>query len=174
MDISKYDNIDNSMFLTKIDNIYVMLCTSIMMGDLTRVKHKVSSDIIDRYNALVNDYNNKKIRKMYDELNVKSTTIDSIDVVDGDIVVKVKLVSRYLDYFIDFNGNYVSGDNKCSHEHINYLTFVKKCNAGQLGIVRQCPNCGANIDVNNDGRCIYCDGVFNTEDFDYILVDIKE
>ena len=174
MDISKYDNIDNSMFLTKVDNIYVLLCTSIMMGDLSRVSHKVSDNIIEKYKNIVNDYNNKKIRKMYDELNVKTTTISSIDVTEENIVVKVKLISRYMNYFIDFNGNYISGNNKNREEHINYLTLKKNKKSKKLGIVRQCPNCGANIDVNNDGRCIYCDGVFNTEDFDYILVDIEE
>ena len=174
MDISKFDNIDNAMFLTKVDNIYVMLCTSIMMNDLTRVKHKVSEEIIKKYQEIVNECIKQNIRKMYDELNVKSTEITNITETKEEIIVNVKLISKYMNYYIDLNGNLMSGDNTKSQEHTNYLTLIKKKTSQELKEARKCPNCGANIDVNNDGRCQYCKGTFNTEDYDYILTKIEE
>ena len=174
MNISNFDNIDNAMFLTKVDNIYVMLCTSIMMNDLTRVKHKVSEEIINKYQAIVNDCSSKNIRKMYDELNVKSSEITNINETEEEIIVNVTLISRYMSYYIDSNGNLISGDNTRAQEHTNYLTLVKKKSSKELKASRQCPNCGANIDVNKDGRCQFCGGTFNTEDFDYILTKIED
>lgn len=174
MDISNFDNIDNAMFLTKVDNIYVMLCTSIMMNDLTRVRHKVSEEIINKYQEIVNECTSKQIRKMYDELNVKSTEITNITETEEEIIVNVTLIARYMNYYIDLKGNLISGDNTKSQEHTNYLTLIKKKTTKELNQARQCPNCGANIDVNNDGRCQYCGGHFNTEDYDYILTQIED
>ena len=53
MDISKYDStLDNAMFFTKIENIFVMLYSSIMKRNLDTVKHKVSDEIIKFYSQL--------------------------------------------------------------------------------------------------------------------------
>ena len=174
MNISDFDSIDNAMFLTKVDNIYVMLCTSIMMTDLERVKHKVSEEVINKYQQIVDDCKNKNIHKMYDELNVKSSEITNITETEDEIIVDVTLISRYMGYYIDENGNVISGDNTRAHEHTNYLTLTKKKTSKDLKTARQCPNCGANIDVNNDGRCKYCGGTFNTKDFNYILTKIED
>jgi hypothetical protein len=111
---------------------------------------------------------------MYDELNVKSSEITNITETEDEIIVNVTLISRYMGYYIDENGNVISGDNTRAYEHTNYLTLTKKKTSANLKAARQCPNCGANIDVNNDGRCKYCGGTFNTEDFDYILTKIED
>ena len=55
----------------------------------------------------------------------------------------------------------------------NVLTFVKKINSKDFSNVKACPNCGASIDFNNNGRCNFCRGIFNTEDYDWVLVDIE-
>ena len=51
--------------------------------------------------------------------------------------------------------------------------FEKKLNTKDFGIVRKCPGCGASINVNNTGKCEYCDTIFNLDDYDYILVSIN-
>ena len=54
----------------------------------------------------------------------------------------------------------------------NILTFTKKRNTKELKISRKCPSCGANMDINNYGKCDYCGMIFNLENYDYILTEI--
>ena len=42
-------------------------------------------------------------------------------------------------------------------------------NAQSYKVVRKCPTCGANIDVNANGQCSYCHTIFNLEKYDWVI-----
>ena len=114
------------------------------------------------------------LRQMYEELNVKSTDILSAEVDEDKIIVKVLVVSRYMDYLMNkLNGQCVSGNNKSRVEKNNYLVLEKNIAAEKLGVSRKCPACGANMNINESGKCEYCGTIFNVEDFDWVITDIN-
>ena len=175
IDINEYDKtIDNAMFLTKVDNIYIMLYTAMMFNDMSRVDHKISDSIMERWQGIANNNKANNRRHMYDQLNVKSTTIDSVNIDDeGNIIVKVTLISRYLDYIIDMtNGKKISGNDQVRVEKVNRLTLKKSKDAKALSEARHCPSCGAHADLSKTGKCPSCGTIFNLEEYDYILEDI--
>ena len=176
MDINNFDSsIDNAMFLTKVDNLFVMLCTSIMMQDLSRVDHKISDNVYKKYESIVNDLKNKNQRHMYDELNVKSSTITNITQDDNGINVEVYLESGFLDYIIDIDTDkIVSGDNTRRTFHNYKLVLTKLNNALNIGVTAHCTSCWASVDINNTGKCPYCGAIFHLEKYDYVLTDIRE
>ena len=166
---------NKEMFITKVNNIFIMLHTSIMTNNLNRVRHFISNDLESKYETILEDLNNRKLRQMYDELNVKSTQIQNIEIVDNKIIINVLLISRYMDYLVNKDtGEFVSGINDRRIEKNNYLVFEKIIGNNYNGVIRKCPNCGASIDVNNSGQCKYCHSIFDTENHDWILTSIKE
>lgn len=174
MEIGKYDNtLNNPLFITKVDNIFIMLHTSIMQQDILRVRHKISDELYKQYLQKENDFKEKHLRQMYDELNVKSTAIDNIHESEEEIKVYVTLVSRYLDYIVDENFNLVSGNNTSRVEKTNKLEFVKKKDSHELKAARRCTSCGAPADLNNTGICPYCNATHKTQNYDYILNSIE-
>ena len=165
---------NEGMFITKVNNIFIMLHSAIMMDDLDRVRHFISDDLEKKYELILKDLRDKNQRQMYDELNVKTTTINSFNVIDDTIVIKVDIVSRYMDYIVDRNsGKYISGVNGHRVEKMNHLTLVKKIGNSAYKKNRQCPTCGASIDVNSNGKCSFCHTIFNTEKYDWILESIE-
>ena len=110
---------------------------------------------------------------MYDELNVKETHLLTSEITENEMLIKVKIISRYMDYLIDESGKFVSGVNDHRVEKENYLTFSKKIQAKGQSINRKCPGCGASIDVNANGVCSYCNTTYNLNDKDWILVSIS-
>ena len=167
-------NFNEAMFKTKVDNIFVKLHTAVMLGNIESVKHFLSDELYNDYNNKVIDLNNKNYRQMYDELNVKSTEIENVNIHPDKIEIKIKIVSRYMDYIIDKdNGNYISGNDKYRIEKNNVLTFTKKIDTKELKMSRKCPGCGSNMDINNYGKCNYCGRIFNLDDYDYILTSIE-
>lgn len=163
-----------STFLMKVDNIYVMLCTSIMTNNLDRVAHFISDDLYNEKKQFLYKLNSENLVQMYDELNVKSTNISDVKIYDDKFVITVSLVSRYMDYRIDkTTRNIVSGNNSSRVEKINTLVFTKKRNFNNLGVARSCPKCGANMDLNNTGVCRFCGSVFEQDNYDWILTSIS-
>ncbi len=164
---------NEAMFKTKVDNIFVKLFTAIMKGNLQEVDHFISDSVYNKYEEYINKLDNNNERQMYDELNVKHTDIISRDILEDKEVVKVRIISRYMDYIISKStGNFIRGDNTRRIEKEYILTFEKKLDTKDIKIVRKCPGCGASISVNTSGKCEYCGTIYNLEDYDYILVNI--
>ena len=165
---------NKGMFITKVNNIFVMLHSAIMMDDLDRVKHFLSDEVIEKYEDVLKDLNNRHVRQMYDELNVKDTDIKDVIIKDDCVIINVVIHSRYMDYIVDKDtGKFISGYNDHRIEKTNYLEFTKKRGAAAYNIDKKCPGCGANIDVNNHGKCDYCGTIFNAKNYDWILTSIR-
>ena len=168
------EDFNEAMFKTKVDNIFVKLYTCIMKGDLTDVRHFISEELYNNYINKINELISHNKRQMYDEINVKNTMIINRKILEDKEIIDVEIVSRYMDYIIDINtGDLISGDDTRRIERRNILRFEKKLNTKDFGIVRKGPGCGASINVNNTGKCEYCDTIFNLDDYDYILVSIN-
>lgn len=162
------------MFITKVNNIFIMLHSAVMMDDIDRVRHFISDEVEKKYERVLRELNDKNLRQMYDELNVKNTDIKDVSVNDGVVIIRVDIVSRYMDYFVNKKtGKYISGENTRRIEKINHLVFEKKRGTGYQNIDKKCPGCGANISVNTSGKCEYCGRIFDAENYDWILTSIN-
>ena len=173
-ELIKYDtNFNEASFKSYIDNIFVKLFTAIMLDELDTVKHFLSENVYNEYQEKINNLNSKNIRQMYDELNVKTSNIQNIEITAEYFIITVSLTARYMDYLINKDtGDFISGNNTSRIEKHYTLTFTKKRNFLQQNAVRKCPGCGASINVNNNGICDYCGTSYNLEKYDYILTNI--
>lgn len=176
INISEYDKtFSESTFKSKVDNMFVMLHTAVMLEDLPRVDHYIGDKVYEKYDEKIKELKNSNLRQMYEELNVKSTTILSSEISEDKIRVKVLVVSRYMDYIMNkLNGQCVSGNNRSRIERNNYLTLEKSIDAEKLGVLRKCQACGANMNINESGKCEYCGTIFNEEDYDWIITEITQ
>jgi predicted lipid-binding transport protein (Tim44 family) len=178
MTLSEYKSIDltfnESMFLTKVNNVFIKLYTAIMMDELEEVKHFINEDVLEYANSIVNKAKSVNGRQMFDELNVKESQIINVEVKQDVYEIKVYLQSRYMDYIIDLsNGNVISGNDQ-SRINVDYnLTFTKKISAQEQGITRKCPTCRAPLSVNTSGKCEYCGSIYNQEDYDWVLTNLE-
>lgn len=173
-EILKYDSeFSESKFKTHVDNVFIQLHLAVVTKELENVKHFLSAEVYNLYKQKVDNLTQRHLIQMYDEINVAQTEILNYQVTNTDMIIKVYILSRYLDYLMDEDGNYVSGDTDVRSERANYLTFTKKINHKEMGSVRKCPGCGASIDVNASGKCAYCGTIYNLDDKDWVLTSIE-
>ena len=166
-------NFNEGSFKSYVANVFVKLFTSVMLDELDNVKHFLSEDVYNQYKSKIDDLNNKGVRQIYDELNVKDSSIIKVSITDTDFIITVLITSRYMDYIVDKNsGNFISGNNQSRIEKNYTLIFTIKRNFLHQGVVRKCPGCGASISVNTSGKCEYCGTIYNLEKYDYILTSI--
>ena len=173
-EILKYDpEFTESKFKTYVDNVFIKLHMAVVTKNLEDIKHFVSEEIYNKYQKIVENLNKKHLIQMYDEINVAQTDILNYKVTDTYMIIEVNLISRYLDYLMDEDGNYISGDTDVRSEKSNHLIFTKKINYKETQTVRKCPGCGASIDVNASGKCDYCGTIYNLEEKDWVLTSIE-
>lgn len=179
MTIEEYTKVDSSFsessFISKVDNTFIMLLSAIMTDNMPRVKHKISDKLYNYYDNYVKRLNQNNQKQMYDELNVKSTYINEITEDENHYIIKVLLISRYMDYIVDKTSfKLLLGNNTSRIEKKNYLTFKKIKNFKTESIARVCPTCGANIDANSTGICPYCSSSYDAYNYDWILTEIGD
>lgn len=171
--IQKDNTFSENSFIAKVDNTFIMLLTAIMTDNLQRVEHKISSELFKHYSNVISQLNANNERQLYDELNVKKTSIEKIEQVENKYRIYVLLTSRYMDYRVNkTTGNFKSGNNTSRIEKDFYLTFEKNINVKNEQNAKKCPGCGANIDVNFSGKCDYCGAIYDTENYGWILTSI--
>lgn len=173
-EILKYDkSFNESEFISKVDRIFIMFLDSIMHKDVTMVDHYASDQVCSYISSLIDEYVKNKIIRIFDEANIKSTRIIDFKIINNKFIIKVELISRYMDYFIDEEmGNYVRGVNNHRIETAHILTFEKFITAVDTGIVTSCTNCGNSINANVNGVCPFCNKVVAMEKYEYILTEI--
>ncbi len=164
-----------SMFKTKVDNIFVLMMSAIMFKDMERIYSSLNEDMRLKIQNRIKVLQDNNEIQMYDELNVKHTEISNVQILEDRYMIEVLLTSRYMDYKLDANTKkFKSGNNSSRIELRNRLIFEEKRNHKSLGIAAKCPNCGANIDYNYSGVCEYCKSQMPKEDYDWILTSWEQ
>ena len=172
-EIIKYDSdFTEATFLTKVDHIYMMILESIMDKNLDEVKHYLSDEDYNQLNVFVDDYKSRNVTRIFNETNVKTSNIVNYEIVDNKINIKVNLISRYMDYFIDEDGNFISGVNDHRIEKNHTIVFTKRLDAKKLNEARPCPSCGHSLNINESGICPYCKQIIDMSNYDYIVTYI--
>ena len=158
---------------SKFSNVFIMILTGLMENDMTGVKHYLSDELFGLFQERCRKNKENKELQCYDELNVgEINLINRYDDLEYNYI-EVDLLSNYMDYVIDSETlKYKSGinDHRVSLHH--HMLFRKRKNAKDRSELVKCPNCGASLDINYNGRCTFCGEVTSVEKYDYVLVSI--
>ena len=166
--------IDES-FLTYVDNVFIKILHAIMLDKLDEVDHFIGDDLFNELKEKVTDLKKNNLIQMYEMTNVKKSYINKEYKKDGKYIVEVDIIARYVEYIMDaFSNRIVSGNSKDRVECEYKLMFERSINALDKPKAYICPHCGSSMDINNSGKCSYCGGIFNLEDFYFILVRMEK
>lgn len=168
------DVLEESKFISYVDNVFVKIHLAITFNELETIDHFVNDKVYNELKEKLDELNEKNLIQMHDMINVKNSHIIDFEETSDKYIVKVNLTSRYVDYRIDKDTKEtVSGNDMDRTEKINILTFEKNKDTTIQPEARKCPSCGSNMDVNNNGKCEFCGTIYNLEDYEWILTEIK-
>lgn len=163
-----------SKFMSYVDNIFIKILHAIMFDKIEEIDHFVGDNVYHELEKKIKYLNDNNLIQMYEMTNVKESKIIDIKETTEKYIIKVELISRYVDYKMDKDTKkIVSGNDEIRIEKTNYLVFEKNKNTKEQSISRKCPNCGSNMDINNSGKCEYCGSIYDLENYDFILTSIE-
>jgi len=170
-DIFQYDNtFSETMFKSKVEHMFTIFYNSIMQDELSKVEPILGDKIYKEYENKLKELRKNNLRQMFEEVKIKSVTILSSDLINDKLVVKVLLVSEYIEYLIDkSSGQYVYRNETSENGKRNYFILEKKIDSS----VKKCQACGANININQLSKCEYCGTIFNIKDYDWVITEIR-
>lgn len=167
---AKDSDFTEAKFKSKVENEFVQIKLSTVTGKTEKVKHFVNDEIYNKIVAKVEEDKNQNRIQLYEELNVANIQIINIEEQEDCFTIEVRLLSKAYEYYINRETKkYISGNTEERAEKFNKLIFTKIKKAKQFEAARKCPSCGANIDVNKDGKCSYCGSIFDLSSYDWVI-----
>ena len=150
--------------LDDLFNRFLKVEQSLSDGDLESLKTLCTDSLYDMLSQQYKTYASREERHVVDSFQLYAYNIQSIDLDNQSISIKMSLHVANADYYTDLNGHYLRG--KIDHlKHSQYiLEFVIDQEKKMI-----CPNCGSRV---SNETCEYCHTVFKDIYYDFTLAKI--
>lgn len=170
---SKLELLDSSKFSTdkqleiEAFNIYKEIQFAWMNFDEEKIQ-KLTTD--EMYNMYLMQLDTLKVKNqkniMYDIKYIGSRIINRHEENGQETITMNMQVSCY-DFIIDAKTNKVVRGIATKLNHYSYeITFVRTCEKIDI---KNCPQCGAPVDVNNSGKCEYCKSTLVSKNYTLVM-----
>lgn len=169
---------NESKFLADSANLYIRLQEAWSKKNLTPVRTRLAEELYARSERQINAYIANNQTNRIEKISVLNASIVGCTKDSKNDIITVELRTRIIDYVTDDRtGNVVRGNPKKELFMIYRWTFIRTLGklTGEDGTIntKQCPNCGAPVNLNQSAICSYCGSVCTSGDYDWILSDIK-
>ncbi len=139
----------------------------------------ISDAIYQRHKIQTDRYKEDHTINVLKDIVILGSQIEKVESEGGFDSITVRIHASLIDYTIDERtGKVVSGDSKTPNEFVEYWVFTRKAgvatSGGGMVKEKKCPNCGAPLEINQAGRCHYCDVLVTSGEFDWVLTEIVQ
>jgi predicted lipid-binding transport protein (Tim44 family) len=165
-------------FLKRVASAFDALQTAWQARDLDAARGFMSPGLYYGWSAQVDQLKEQHRKNVLEGLRIDG--ISPVGVVHGNVFddVMVRIDATCADYEIDETTGRIAFGDKRPESFTEYWTFqrgVGVATTGKAGTLeKQCPNCGAPLNVNAVGECTYCKAAVTSGKFDWVLSRIEQ
>ncbi|MCK5132140.1 MAG: TIM44-like domain-containing protein [Candidatus Sabulitectum sp.] len=145
--------------------------------NLSKVRRFISDGVNERFSLQIDMQKKQGIRNEMEDVQILGTEITSIESDSHFDSIHLKITARAKDTDVDIVTGRKIRDN-FSGTFVEYWSFLRKPGVQTLagkGLVEGvCPNCGAHLELSDSGKCLYCDAVITSGEYDWVLSEITQ
>ncbi|MBX3225759.1 MAG: Tim44 domain-containing protein [Labilithrix sp.] len=157
----------------RVHAIFTTFQTAWAARDLASMRPLMSDALFAAQTFWVEEYRRQGLRNVTEGARISK--LELCDVTEDAYydAVTVRVHASSLDYTLsDATGALVSGDRAVPRRYTEYWTVIRG-RAATAGS-KECPRCGAPLDVGMGGHCGFCKAKVTTADFDWVLSRIEQ
>ena len=167
-------NFSKSNFLARVSDIFVTLQDAWMKKDWKSIRAFETNQLFHQHEQQLQQFIEKGQTNVVEDISVLETWIAEYQEDAQHQILTAVLRARYRDYLInDENGKVLKGNPKKRYIMTYRMEFLRKVDAKtedtNVTAATQCPNCGANLSINQNGICEYCGSEVTTGATDWVL-----
>jgi predicted lipid-binding transport protein (Tim44 family) len=140
-----------------------------------RIRPYVSDNLFQMLLFWIEAYKKAALRNVLE--NPQVTFIEIARVLSDKYydAITVRVYAQSLDYTVDAKGKVVSGHRHTPRKYTEYWTLIRGTQkTGTAVATKNCPSCGAPLNINMAGQCQYCNARVTSGDFDWVLSQIEQ
>ena len=165
-------------FLSRASTIFVTLQRAWTEKNWPSIRPFEADQLFYQHQQQLEAFEDKGQTNVVEDISVLSTKLEEFTEDKQNQYLTTILQARYKDYVVDdATGKVVKGDPKRKYLMTYRMTFQRKIDAktesNQNMKVTQCPNCGANISIGQNGKCEYCGSTVTTGAYQWVLSGLQ-
>lgn len=162
----------------KIGNLYVRMQECWQNKTWEEMRTSMDDAIFNQFNAQLNSLIKAGKTNYVDDIAVLGVDLTGFGQDDKHDIVTALVRVRIKDYTVDDATGAVVSGSKTAEKFMTYeWTMIRTKGAKSFeqtaDAAKNCPNCGAPLDLNATARCQYCGAVIQSADFDWVIKTIK-
>lgn len=175
----KDPNFSEPQFIEKVNNMFMQLQNAWTKKDWQSIRPFETDSLWNMHKMQLQQYINKSQTNVVENICILDTKIIKYEQDEVNDIITVMIRSRFNDYVIDdVTGKVIAGNPKEDIYMTYYWKLIRRRGIvtninNKTNSVTQCPNCGANVSINESGVCEYCDSVISNGQYDWVLSSIE-
>lgn len=166
-------------FYTRIKSAFFKAQKAWCAQDLEPIRSFVSDGIYERWGLQIADQQREGCRDFMDNVTVTSLSLQNYEVNDHTEELTVRISANSTDYRVKLTDGAKIYGTDCSGVFTEYWTFLRRKDAKSLGdkkglIEGHCPNCGAQVGINQAAKCLQCGSFLRSGEYDWVLTEITQ
>lgn len=162
----------------KIGNLYVRMQQCWQNKTWEEMRTSMDDAIFNQFNAQLNSLIKAGKTNYVDDIAVLGVDLTGFGQDDKHDIVTALVRTRIKDYTVDDATGAVVSGSKTAEKFMTYeWTMIRTKGAKSFeqtaDAAKNCPNCGAPLDLNATAKCQYCGAVIQSADFDWVIKTIK-
>ena len=171
-------NFSEAQFKEKLANWFVQFQTCWQEKDIEPVRPCMTEAFYAQMDRQLDAYRKGRRTKMIERVAVLDVKLSGWKQENGRDVMIARLNTRFVTYTVDDDTGELMTGSRTAEKFLDYEWELVRASGRQTAkedalTVRNCPNCGAAIDINRTAECPYCGSVLTVSDFDWALDAIR-
>ncbi len=171
------ENFSESGLCEKLAKMYPELQAGWQAKDLTELRPYMTDAFYAQMDRQLNNYRRFGQTNIVSDINVQKVQIKGWYESGGNDVMVAELTASIKDYTInDQTGEVVKGSKTATKMMRYEWSLVRPTGTKTTDSTTHleiCPNCGAALEINNAGRCKYCDSIIEAQGSAWAINAIK-
>lgn len=171
-------NFSEHDFCEKISNMYVQFQNAWTKKNMEELRPYLTDALFNQFNNQLETYRRDKTTNYVERIAVLGVHIKGFMKQGENYAVVTELRTRIVDYVTDDNTGEVIRGSKTAEKFMTYEWTLSRKIGIQTGVSdglksRNCPHCGAPLDINKSAKCEYCGSIIKDDAFDWVVSSIK-
>jgi len=168
----------DAAFSQRIEKAFVLLQDAWTKQDISSVRSFISDGIVERFSLQFEEQKAKGFRNRMKDVNVQQVRMAQVETDDVFDTITVAISASAVDFNESLEtGKKISGST-IPESFTEYWSFVRRPGAKSLsgdGLIEgNCPNCGAQLVLNEVEKCSSCGALVRSGEYDWVLTEITQ
>ena len=172
---NKYSSFSWPDFNSYVKDVFMNIQDAWTNGKWEKARPFETDHLFGMHNFWIEKYKKENMRNVLENIKVNDIKVCRIETDKYYDSITLRIFAEMKDYTVSLTGGFSKPSGVATRKFSEYWTFVRRSGVNPKHLsVKECPNCGAELNINMSGVCEYCSSKISSGEFSWVLSMIEQ